>query len=98
MIVEFHPEAAHEFIEYAARYESVAPQLGTRFIAAVEAAEKLISTHHEIGQEIESEFRHFVLAEFPHSLIYSIEPDRIWIVAVAHHKRKVGYWSERVTR
>ena len=98
MIVEFHPEAAHEFIETAAYYESAATQLGSRFIFAVEAAENLISTHNEIGQEIESGFRHFVLAEFPHSIIYSIEPDRIWIVAVAHHKRRPGYWLERVAR
>ena len=98
MIVEFHPEAAHEFIEAAAYYESAARQLGSRFIFAVEAAEALISVHNEIGQETESGFRHFVLAEFPHSIIYSLEPDRVWIVAVAHHKRKPGYWLERVSR
>ena len=98
MIVEFHPEAAREFIEAAAYYESAASQLGNRFILAVEAAESLISSHDEIGQEIESGFRHFVLAEFPHSIVYSIEPDRIWIVAVAHHKRKPGYWLERAGR
>lgn len=98
MIVEFHPEAAHEFIETAAYYESAAAQLGSRFILAVEAAEAPISAHNEIGQEIESGFRHFVLAEFPHSIIYSLEPDRVWIVAVAHHKRKPGYWLERVAR
>ena len=98
MIVEFHPEAAHEFIEAAAYYESTATHLGSRFILAVEATETLISRHNEIDQEIESGFRHFVLAEFTHSIIYSIEPDRIWIVAAAHHKRKPGYWLERVAR
>ncbi len=98
MTVEFHPEAAHEFIETAAYYESAAPQLGSRFIFAVEAAEALISAHNEIGQEIDSGFRHFVLAEFPHSIIYSLEHDRVWIVAIAHHKRKPGYWLERVAR
>ena len=98
MIVEFHPAASAEFDYYTDRYEGAVPDLGWRFIREVEGASDLISNYPEIGQEIEYGFRHFVLDEFPHSLIYSIEPDRIWVVAVAHHKRRSGYWHERVER
>ena len=32
---------------------------------------------------------------FEYSLFYVIEPDRIRIVAVAHHRRDPGYWTGR---
>jgi plasmid stabilization system protein ParE len=33
---------------------------------------------------------------FPYSVIYLEEPNRIWIVAVMHLKRRPSYWRERV--
>lgn len=86
MNVEFHPNAQAEFEEYVRFYESKAAGLGSRFIDEVERASSLLSSHPEIGRVIENEYRHFVLAEFPHSFIYSIAPESIWIIAVAHHK------------
>ena len=75
MILEFHPDADFEFQEYAQFYESNVPGLGLRFIGEVERASELLNLHPEIGEAIEHGFRHFVLAEFPHSIIYSVEPE-----------------------
>jgi len=97
-MVGFHPDAADELIETAAWYESAVPALGECFVAAVETAIHLLAGHRELGQEIESGFRHFVLAEFPHSVIYRLEPECVWVVAIAHHKRAPGYWRERPWR
>ena len=36
--------------------------------------------------------------KFPYAIIYSIEPDHIRIIAVAHNKRKPGYWLIRPSR
>jgi mRNA-degrading endonuclease RelE of RelBE toxin-antitoxin system len=33
---------------------------------------------------------------YPFRIIYLIQVDRIWIVAVAHLSRRPGYWSDRV--
>jgi len=33
---------------------------------------------------------------FPFNLIYTIEPGRILIIAVAHQKRRPGYWAYRL--
>ena len=96
MNIEFHPSAQAEFEEYAHFYESKAAGLGSRFIDEVERASNLLSSHPEIGRAIENEYRHFVLAEFPHSFIYSIEPEFIWIIAVAHHKRSPSYWHDGI--
>jgi hypothetical protein len=41
-------------------------------------------------------FRRYLLHKFPYSLIYTIEHDHIHIFAVAHNKRKPGYWRKRI--
>ncbi|SRR5216683_1558088 len=40
--------------------------------------------------------RRFVLHHFPFSIIYLDEPDVVSILAVAHNKRKPGYWKPRL--
>jgi toxin ParE1/3/4 len=40
--------------------------------------------------------RRFILHRFPFSIVYLDEPDAVSIVAVAHNKRKPGYWKQRV--
>lgn len=39
--------------------------------------------------------RRYLFPNFPFSLIYRVSPDRITVVAVAHHRRKPGYWQAR---
>jgi hypothetical protein len=39
--------------------------------------------------------RHFSV-DFPYAIIYLNQPDRVWIVAVVHMKRKPGYWRGRL--
>ncbi len=33
--------------------------------------------------------------KYPYTIFYRLTPRRIRIVAVAHHKRKPGYWKQR---
>jgi toxin ParE1/3/4 len=40
--------------------------------------------------------RRFVLQRFPFSVVYLDDPDVVNIVAVAHSKRKPGYWKNRL--
>ena len=98
MHVEFHPEAETEFIENALYYEYEVTGLGYRFIEEIERASKILIDQPRIGQPLDEQLQSFVLAEFPFSLIYSLDQDMIWIVAVAHQKRRPGYWRERINR
>jgi hypothetical protein len=43
-------------------------------------------------------FRRCLVPKFPYSIIFSIEPEFILVVAVAHAKRKPGYWHDRVEK
>jgi plasmid stabilization system protein ParE len=40
--------------------------------------------------------RRFLLDRYPFSVIYLDQPDFVNVVAVAHHKRKPGYWKQRI--
>lgn len=92
----FHPAATEEFIETVAYYDGEVPGLGNGLIVEVERIIEILRDQPKIGQRIEKNFRRVLLARFPYSLIYSIEPEQILVVAVAHQHRRPGYWQERV--
>ena len=35
---------------------------------------------------------------FPYNLLYAVESDLLVVVAVAHQKRRPGYWRSRVKK
>ncbi|MCZ6674550.1 MAG: type II toxin-antitoxin system RelE/ParE family toxin [Verrucomicrobia bacterium] len=44
---------------------------------------------------IQGAFRRHLLARFPYGIIYRIDDDVIYVVAVMHLKRNPGYWKNR---
>lgn len=42
------------------------------------------------------EIRVFRFRVFPYSLIISVEPDALLVLAVAHARRRPGYWRDRI--
>ena len=51
---------------------------------------------HELGSLIEANLRRLMLTRFPYALIYSATDDLLHVVAVAHARRRPGYWRPRV--
>ena len=43
-----------------------------------------------------SEIRRAALRRFPYGLVYVVLDDVLWIVAVAHSRRRPGYWHQRM--
>ncbi|MDQ3776111.1 MAG: type II toxin-antitoxin system RelE/ParE family toxin [Pseudomonadota bacterium] len=39
--------------------------------------------------------RRFMLPNFPFSIVYRVQQDAVEVVAVAHHRRRPGYWRGR---
>ena len=93
--VIFDPEASAEFLASVQYYEDCQPNLGRRFRLAVAAAIEKIAETPFGYRVLRAPFRRYLLQKFPFSVIYSIEPDHIRILAVAHSKRKPGYWLAR---
>ncbi|MBT4287197.1 MAG: type II toxin-antitoxin system RelE/ParE family toxin [Deltaproteobacteria bacterium] len=46
-------------------------------------------------RQLHPPFRRCLIPKFPYGIIYVIESDHIYIVAVAHTMRKPAYWAER---
>jgi toxin ParE1/3/4 len=96
--VEFHPEASTEFQAASTYYENEVPGLGEGFISELERIAELIEANPAIGTPIDDVFRRAVLVRFPFSVIYRAENCKLWIIAVAHQRRKPGYWRDRTGR
>ncbi len=92
----FHPEAAEEFLQAAAHYAETGTSLGLAFIAAMEEAVGLLLEHPGLGQEVSEGIRRHLLRRFPFSVYYTLENEQLFILAVAHMKRRPEYWRERV--
>lgn len=95
MKLEFHPEAEEEFLQAVSYYEAQMPGLGERFDAELRTAAALLLEYAEIGPLVDTHLRKLVLDRFPYSLIYSISSEMIYVLAVAHERRKPGYWQAR---
>jgi toxin ParE1/3/4 len=48
------------------------------------------------GKQIPKNLRRFRLRKFKYNVVYVFEADEILIVAVAHHRRRPGYWLDRL--
>lgn len=93
--VSFHELAEFELNDAAVFFEIKREGLGLRFLSAVEAAVAHIRQHPEASPVIIQAVRSKVLRRFPYSVMYSIKPDRIRILAVANQKRRPFYWRGR---
>ncbi len=89
--VKFDPAARDEFLDAVVYYEQCRKGLGKSFRKQVELALSKISEMPFLYRIIHPPFRRFLLTKFPYSIIYTIEPDHIRIIAVAHMKRKPDY-------
>jgi plasmid stabilization system protein ParE len=93
---EFLPEAEDEFREASRYYEAEAPGVGVTFVAEVRRAVRQITENPYAAVEVGSGIRRNVLRHFPYNIFYTVEPDLILIVAVAHQRRRPKYWRARM--
>lgn len=91
----FLTPAEIEMTEASAFYEAATSGLGAEFLDEVQSVVNILRQHPELGRTIDQEFRQALLHRFPFSLIYSLEPDAILIIAIAHQRRRPGYWMDR---
>ena len=65
-------------------------------LSEVESASRRITAQPEVGSRYKAtEYRFLLVRRFPYVLYYLDLPERIWIAAVAHARRRPGYWRSR---
>ncbi len=92
----FRPEAREELRDAVRFYEREAKGLGGEFAAEVRAVVESVVVNPDTGSPFEADTRRKLLPRFPYSVVYLHETGRIEIIALMHHRREPGYWTNRV--
>jgi len=95
MTFGFHPEAEKEFLEAIAYYEDCEPGLGEDFSIEVNSAVLNVLSYPNTWPILEEDVRRCLTNRFPYAVLYSVEPDRVYILAVMHLHRDPDYWKHR---
>jgi len=97
--VTLHPEAEEELRTSESFYEERdGHRLALDFVRRVEATLRFIAEYPERFPRLPQyrQVQKARMTRFPFS-IYYINRDRdIWVIAIAHGKRRPGYWEERI--
>lgn len=95
MTVRFHPAARQELRESQLWYEERSPLSAVAFAQEVAAAISRIAEAPMRYPQGEHGTRRITLDRFPYAIFYRVGAEETVIVAVAHQKRRPGYWSRR---
>jgi toxin ParE1/3/4 len=94
--VRFLPKASEELEAAASYYDKRHPGLGRRFIAEARKAHDRIAAMPKAAPEIRPGIRRRSIHRFPYQIIYRVSDDQALIIAVAHKRRRPGFWLGRV--
>ena len=99
--VRFEDEADDEYRLAGRWYEERREHLGIEFFDAVDASVDQIVAMPRAGALVprvpsELSVRRRAVARFPYHVIYLETATKIRILAIAHDRRKPGYWKTRL--
>ena len=90
------PAALAELHDAAAFYTASANlELGLAFVAEFERGVNTVLENPKVGAVFRGTRRRYLLRRFPYSMIYQTKRDEIRVIAVAHQRRRPGYWVGR---
>jgi plasmid stabilization system protein ParE len=91
----FHPDAAAELEEAAIFYEAAQVGLGRAFGLQVERVVDRIKVFPESGAPFGGAARAAIVRNFPFWVVYRVLDTEVLILAIAHQRRRPGYWRKR---
>lgn len=95
MRVSFHPLARDEAEEAQAWYEERSVLAAAGFLSELSQALRRIAEAPNRYPPALHGTRRIVLERFPFNLYYQVRESEAVVMAVAHHKRRPGYWAGR---
>lgn len=93
--ITFHKLAEQELNDAADYYNSKSEGLGDIFLNELQSSVNHIRQFPESAPLINRVVRRKIIRRFPYSIMYSVKPDRIRILAIASQKRRPFYWLDR---
>jgi len=94
-VVRFHSDAESEMVAAAAYYEAQQPDLGRRFLTAVQDAVNRVAVNPYLFPSVDLDVRRCITKTFPFGILFRDRPDAIVIMAVMHLHRDPDYWKTR---
>jgi len=94
--VEFDPEAIDEAQEAFRWYSKRSQRAADNFVAELDVAIVRISEQPQLFAQYLHGTRRYLLRRYPYAVVFREQADLIQVVAVAHCKRRPGYWKSRV--
>ncbi len=94
--IRLRPEAELEIEQAFEYYRLESPRIADRFLDDIATSLDKIQNDPQLYPAYTKNTRRRVLGSFPFSVIYQDKAEVILIVAIAHAKRREGYWSKRL--
>lgn len=94
--IELHPEAIAEARDARQWYEERSSVAANAFMAELDLAIDRICESPNRWATYFHGTRRYLLIRFPFLVVYRESKDKLQVIAIAHGKRKPGYWHHRV--
>lgn len=90
-------DAAQAELEEAQAYylQHATPGIAAAFVADYEHSARRILQFPQVGTSISRHLQLLPMRHFPYSIIYQASAESVTIRAVAHQRRRFGYWAGR---
>ena len=95
--IELHPEAIAEARDAREWYAERSPVAADAFMAELDLAIDQIRQWPDRWAACLHGTRRYLLKRFPYLVVYRATADKLQVIAVAHGRRKPGYWRRRIT-
>jgi plasmid stabilization system protein ParE len=89
--------AETDFAEALDYYRAESEALATRLYDEILRLLAEISASPHLFRMVAPPVRRHFSETFPYAVLYVDKPDHVLVVAVAHLKRRPGYWSQRLS-
>jgi len=93
--VHLHPEAVSEARAAYAWYAARSALAAAFFLAELDDAVARVQESPDAWSTYVEATRRYLLRRFPYFVVYRVSPGRVEILAVAHARRRPGYWRGR---
>jgi toxin ParE1/3/4 len=94
--LQIHPAALAELKSAVAWYEGRSHTAALNFVAELDRGMDSVIASPDRWPSGELGTRKFVLQRYPFAIIYREKETVIQVLAIAHGRRRPGYWNERL--
>lgn len=98
MLYSFHHEARIELLEAVEYYENCSRGLGLDFSEEIYSSIQQIIRFPFACSPTSKNTRRCLAKRFPYGIIYAMNDDTIFILAIMHLNKKPNYWRKRLKK